>query len=266
MKSSSKYFNFLFTLKANNLKIMVLAFCVIVLFINTLKAQVKIGDNPATINSSSLLEMESKSQGFLMPRMTDTERNSIASPATGLQIFSTTTNRPNYFNGSSWVELPSATYGKHILLPTVGKGVGPTKTSTVVFDNNIVEQFSMNNELYFRTEIPDDYAGGIIYIHINFLSMSSETAKEVRWDVSYKSYVSGSIINGTTGTIDSGDKILSTVQYTDQLAHLGIPAIDITGRNFIMFKITRVSLVDGNNPSVNPAISGVLIHYTAKNL
>ena len=266
MKRSIKYFRFLFTTKIINIKIIVLAFTIIVVFINTLKAQVKIGDNPATISSSSLLELESNSQGFLMPRMTETERDAIVSPATGLQIYSTTTNRPSYFNGLSWVELPSATYGKHILLPTVGTGVGSTKTTTVVFDNNIVEQFSMNNELYFRTEIPDDYAGGNIYIHINFLPMSSETAKEVRWNVFYKSYTSGTTISGTTGIIDSGDKNLPSVEYTDQLAHLSIPEIHITGKNFIMFKIKRVALVDGNNPLTNPAISGVLIHYTAKNL
>ncbi len=266
MKNLKKYFRLLVTTKIINVKIIVLAFTITAVFINTLKAQVKIGDNPATISSSSLLEMESNSQGFLMPRMTDTERNAIISPATGLQIFNTTTNRPNYYNGSSWVELPSATFGKHILLPTIGKGVGSTKTTTVVFDNNIVEQFSMNNELYFRTEIPDDYAGGNIYIHLNYLPMASETAKEVRWNISYKSYTSGATIGGTTGTIDSGDKNLSTVQYTDQLTHLGIPAIDITGKNFIMFKITRISLVDGNNPATDPAVSGVLIHYTAKNL
>ncbi|MEI2737931.1 MAG: hypothetical protein V9F01_04010 [Chitinophagaceae bacterium] len=40
------------------------------------KAQVKIGDNPGTINSNSLLEMESTNKGFLPPRLA---LNSISS-------------------------------------------------------------------------------------------------------------------------------------------------------------------------------------------
>ncbi|MEY3451514.1 MAG: hypothetical protein RL711_1340, partial [Bacteroidota bacterium] len=33
-------------------------------------AQVKIGDNPTSMNGASLLELESTTQGFLPPRMT----------------------------------------------------------------------------------------------------------------------------------------------------------------------------------------------------
>ena len=42
-------------------------------------------------DSSAALEVKSSSQGFLPPRMTTTQRNSIANPAEGLQIFNTTT-------------------------------------------------------------------------------------------------------------------------------------------------------------------------------
>ncbi len=39
---------------------------------------------------SALLELQSTDQGFLLPRMTEAERNSIASPATGLIVYNTT--------------------------------------------------------------------------------------------------------------------------------------------------------------------------------
>lgn len=54
-------------------------------------AQVKIGDNPTTVNASAVLEMESTTKGLLLPRMTTAQRNAIASPATGLGLFNTTT-------------------------------------------------------------------------------------------------------------------------------------------------------------------------------
>lgn len=53
---------------------------------------------------SSILEARSTTKGFLAPRMTTTQRNAISSPATGLQVYNTTTNKFNYYNGSAWVE------------------------------------------------------------------------------------------------------------------------------------------------------------------
>lgn len=64
-------------------------------------AQIKIGNNPNLINPSSLLEIESSTKGFLTPRMTTLQRNSIASPASGLLIFNTTNNRMEMNTGST---------------------------------------------------------------------------------------------------------------------------------------------------------------------
>jgi uncharacterized protein (TIGR02145 family) len=69
-----------------------------------LYAQVKVGDNPTTINSSAVLEAESTTKGFLPPRMTTTQRNAIATPATGLIIFNTTLNCLQWWNGSVWFD------------------------------------------------------------------------------------------------------------------------------------------------------------------
>ena len=65
-------------------------------------AEVGIGTvNP---NTSAKLDVESTTQGFLPPRMTTVQRDAIASPATGLVIFNTTTNCLNFFIGSGWNE------------------------------------------------------------------------------------------------------------------------------------------------------------------
>jgi hypothetical protein len=37
--------------------------------------------------------------------MTEAQRNAIASPVAGLILYNTTTNRPNFHNGTSWVAL-----------------------------------------------------------------------------------------------------------------------------------------------------------------
>jgi hypothetical protein len=53
--------------------------------------------------ASARLSVESTTQGFLPPRMTTAQRDLIATPAEGLMIYNTSTNKPNFFDGTSWV-------------------------------------------------------------------------------------------------------------------------------------------------------------------
>jgi hypothetical protein len=55
--------------------------------------------------ASAQLEMVSTTQGFLPPRMTTTQRNAIASPATGLVLYDSTTNKLQCYDGSTWNDL-----------------------------------------------------------------------------------------------------------------------------------------------------------------
>jgi hypothetical protein len=74
---------------------------VLLLLTITTQAQVGIGTNsPAP---SAQLDVTSTTKGLLPPRMTTVQRDSIASPATGLQIYNTTSNTNDYYNGSNWV-------------------------------------------------------------------------------------------------------------------------------------------------------------------
>lgn len=63
---------------------------------------VKISATPGNPDNSSVLELESSSKGFLMPRMTTGERNAILTPAVGLQIFNTTTGCFEFYLGGVW--------------------------------------------------------------------------------------------------------------------------------------------------------------------
>jgi hypothetical protein len=55
--------------------------------------------------ASAILEVTSTTQGFLPPRMTETQRDAIVSPAIGLQIFNTTAGYLEYFD-SFWGWMP----------------------------------------------------------------------------------------------------------------------------------------------------------------
>lgn len=66
-----------------------------------------LGLNQATVDASAILDMVSTTKGVLTPRMTTTQRDAIATPATGLLIYNTTTNTHNFYNGSAWTAIGS---------------------------------------------------------------------------------------------------------------------------------------------------------------
>jgi hypothetical protein len=65
----------------------------------------QIGKGALPANTSSILELVSTQKGFLPPRMTTTQKNAIASPAAGLVVYDSTTNKLQCYNGSTWNDL-----------------------------------------------------------------------------------------------------------------------------------------------------------------
>lgn len=68
----------------------------------------QVGVNTTTPDASAALDVTSTTQGFLTPRMTTTQRVAIATPAAGLLVFDTDANEFYYYDGTTWVELKSA--------------------------------------------------------------------------------------------------------------------------------------------------------------
>ena len=71
-----------------------------------------VGIGTVSPNSSAALEVNSTTKGFLLPTMTETQRNAISTPATGLLIYQSD-NTPGfyYFNGSAWTAIAGAAAG-----------------------------------------------------------------------------------------------------------------------------------------------------------
>jgi hypothetical protein len=61
-----------------------------------------------TPDASALFDIASTTKGFLPPRMTNAQKNAIASPAEGLIIHDTTNNGVAYYDGSTWGYLSGA--------------------------------------------------------------------------------------------------------------------------------------------------------------
>jgi hypothetical protein len=117
-------------------KVLIVMFLLSVL---QLPAQVKIGNNPGTINSNSLLEMESSNKGFLAPRVTLNSISSVSPlsgtvPA-GMMVFSsggTLTDGYYYWDGTEWKKLNNG--NKNVISKTTSGAL--LKPESIVLASN----------------------------------------------------------------------------------------------------------------------------------
>ncbi|MGN6294510.1 MAG: hypothetical protein ACTHMV_17305 [Chitinophagaceae bacterium] len=72
------------------------------IFVN---AQLKVGDNPTSIQKSSILELESTRQGLLLPRLADTTAINALTPPDGMIIFLNTDKSLRLRSNGSWKKI-----------------------------------------------------------------------------------------------------------------------------------------------------------------
>jgi len=72
-------------------------------------------------HSSAALDVQTTTKGFLPPCLSQSERDAISNPATGLVIFNTTTNCLNFFNGIYWYETCGSPNPGTVFNPVTGK-------------------------------------------------------------------------------------------------------------------------------------------------
>ncbi|GAB4507264.1 MAG: hypothetical protein Tsb004_01050 [Allomuricauda sp.] len=72
--------------------------------INSLSAQVKIGDNPQNLNPASLLELQSSNRVLVITRVTDAQMSGI-SPLPGAVVYNTDQGCLHYYNGTEWINI-----------------------------------------------------------------------------------------------------------------------------------------------------------------
>jgi hypothetical protein len=76
-----------------------------------------VGIGTSTPNPSAILDVSSTSKGLLLPRMSTTQRNAIASPAVGLIIFNTDDQCTDIYDGSNWIKNCGYKQGDSTTLP-----------------------------------------------------------------------------------------------------------------------------------------------------
>ncbi|MFT6802521.1 MAG: hypothetical protein ACJA2N_001710 [Salibacteraceae bacterium] len=105
--------------------------------------QDNVGIGTVEPDNSAILDLSSSEKGFLMPRMSETQRTSIKTPAQGLQVYQTDGEIGNYtFDGIKWVNSTSGISAA--VDPWLGGGnaasagdfLGTTNSQPLVFKTN----------------------------------------------------------------------------------------------------------------------------------
>ncbi len=121
------------------------------LFLNVSVSVAQLGIGTVTPASSSILDITSKTKGVLVPRMLDTERTAITTPATGLLVYQTNgTAGFYYYNGTVWVYIGSSggtteTASNGLTKTGVDIQLGGDLTANTTITQDTAESLTVNN-------------------------------------------------------------------------------------------------------------------------
>ncbi len=113
-------------------------------------AQTAINTSGSQPDPSAMLDISSTSKGLLIPRLTDSQRSAIVSPATGLLVFQTNAVIGFYFyNGTGWIRLKETAAETDPVFLAWNKSTGITITASQISD--FAAQVALNSAVAANT-------------------------------------------------------------------------------------------------------------------
>ncbi len=112
-------------------------------YVNSNAQSLAVNTDGSTAHTSALLDVKSTGRGLLIPRMSKAQKNSIATPATGLLIFQ---NAPDstgfhYYNGTDWTWLANSAASDDW---KIGGNSNITSSNYIGTSNNVDLRFAAN--------------------------------------------------------------------------------------------------------------------------
>lgn len=167
------------------MKVLILFLSLVLLAKFSLSQNITLSDDENyEAHSSAMVDIYSKTKGLLVPRVTNTEMNSIATPANGLIVYNSSFNNYYYWDGSEWKIVAVSEYfqsnGDTVFITGDGKrfGIGtrsPMGRLTVMGDST-----ATSDEPLFEVK---NSQGEIIFavyeneVQVNFKESSSKALK-----------------------------------------------------------------------------------------
>ncbi len=256
-------------------KFSLLLLCMLLAFIPRFYAQnIAINELGLLPDTSALLDLSSTTKGFLAPRMTTSQQNTLLLPANGLMIFNTTENTFKVNRGTpaapNWTTLG---YGSGSTTNTLSSNLVPsagvnTMTSTVngvpatAPIINSVSNTSTANIL--TTNVNGIAATGVPIVNSNALSLAGKNLVSTINGVASAPIDLGPVVNaqwnlsGNTGTT-AGPNFLGTIDNADFIFKTNnIEAMRLTGpRRLLGLNVSnpiyRIQVEDPGGPDADIA-------------
>jgi hypothetical protein len=129
-------------------------------------AQVAINEDDSDADPNAALDVKSTTKGVIIPKLSESQRDTLKSPAPGLLIYNRTFGYFNYFNGTKWNRIPRTVAVDPAVNPSsagTDKGVGVGIEDP---DNSAILHINSNKKGLLMPVLGSDIAGapeGMIY-------------------------------------------------------------------------------------------------------
>ena len=169
-------------------------------------AQPGVGIGTTTPNGSAILDLTSTSKGFLIPRMTTSQRNAIVSPGAGLMVFDTDSKVAYQHDGSIWRKVLNSTFwnsinSNHIYNLSDSVAIGTiTPTERLDVSGNIRSRGRIDADGVIEGSSLSTKGGGVLYVSSTSLLSGAVTGNST---ASFNGSVSSNtsfVINDAVGT------------------------------------------------------------------
>ena len=185
--------------------IITLTFCFILLPFICFSQGIAININNLPADSSAIWDMQSTKKGFLIPRMTTTQRNNITSPAYALQIFNKTTKCLEIYLEGWYQVWCSDTSVTNCDSWVCGCPITDSRDSNVYATVSIGEQCWMAENLAYLPCVGANCAGSFLsYFVYGYNGADLVEAKAT------DSYINFGVLYNWRGTMDGADECNGT--------------------------------------------------------
>jgi hypothetical protein len=143
-----------------------------------------------------------------------------------------------------------------------------------IYGDYHVKEFTIGDDAIVDFELPHDWAAGTdlsVYVIWMIDEAYATGSGEVQWQITWSACPTGATeaIDAPThsGTLDFGDQnIPATAKYLTRSAVGTISGASLSAEDLIGLTVSRVALDDGSNPTAEPGIAHLQVHYTADKL